>query len=264
MSRNSLKSVCRLINSVQQEIPIEKQFLGDLKRSIELTDKANSRKPSQTYKPSSMNCIRNMYYQRTGAEVIDEPNAVLIGICETGTDRHKRVQDAISHMKDNGIDCEYIDVEKYIKSRNIAYIKVVSKEDYETKLWCEKLQMSFMCDGIIRYKSKYYIIEIKTESAYKWTDRKGVAEVHKNQATAYSMSIGIDDVIFIYISRDTCDMKTFIYTPTPEEKDELQSKIMMCEKYVHRQELPPKPIDITSKTCQYCGYKELCNAERVE
>ena len=60
MSRNSLKSVCRLIQSIKEEIPIEKQFVEDLKRSIELNDKKESRKPSQTYKPCSMNCLRNM------------------------------------------------------------------------------------------------------------------------------------------------------------------------------------------------------------
>ena len=140
MSRNSLKSVCRLIQSIKEEIPIEKQFVEDLKRSIELNDKKESRKPSQTYKPSSMNCLRNMYYQRIGIEPESESNAVLIGICESGTDRHERVQEAVSRMKENNIDCEYIDVSEYIKQRELTDLEIVSKQGYETKLFHKKIK----------------------------------------------------------------------------------------------------------------------------
>ena len=68
MARNSLKNVFRLIEQTQVEVPIEQQFLADLERSIEIQSKKDSRVPSQTYKPSSMHCIRNMYFQVTGAE----------------------------------------------------------------------------------------------------------------------------------------------------------------------------------------------------
>ena len=65
MARNSLKNVCRLIDVANSNLPVEQSFLADLKRSIEITDERGSHKPSQSYKPSSMNCIRNMYYQIT-------------------------------------------------------------------------------------------------------------------------------------------------------------------------------------------------------
>ena len=65
MSRNSLKSVMRLIDVANNELPIEQEFLQDLKNSIE---KYNNQpyKPSQTIKPSSMNCCRNIVYQVIG------------------------------------------------------------------------------------------------------------------------------------------------------------------------------------------------------
>jgi hypothetical protein len=68
MARNSLKGVCKLIDQANEKLSPEQSFLADLKRSIEMTADEERRKPSQTYKPSSMKCIRNMYYQRTGAE----------------------------------------------------------------------------------------------------------------------------------------------------------------------------------------------------
>ena len=136
MSRNSLKSVCRLIQSIKEEIPIEKQFVEDLKRSIELNDKKESRKPSQTYKPSSMNCLRNMYYQRIGIEPESESNAVLIGICESGTDRHERVQEAISRMKENNIEPKKMQIiyPKQGKSANLLLIEGVKNGKSSLKI----------------------------------------------------------------------------------------------------------------------------------
>lgn len=259
MARNSLKNVFRLIDEAKQLQSVEQSFLSDLKRSIELTDEKNSRKPSQTYKPSSMNCIRNMYFQVTGQEP-DKANssACLVGICESGTDRHERVQNAVSHMKDNGIDCEYVDVAKFVKSRNLDYLEVVSKQGHETKLYHKTLNMSFLCDGIIRYKGKYYILEIKTESIYKWQNRHGVNEAHHNQATAYSTALGIDEVIFLYINRDNTDMKSFLFTVTDSMKAELVGKIEKCDEYVKNLTCPPKPENADNKMCQYCSYRNSC------
>jgi hypothetical protein len=81
MARNSLKNVMHLIDVANQNIPVEQMFLSDLKRSIELTDEKESRPPSKTYKPSSMNCERQMYYQVIGAEQ-DKGNSnyCLVGI----------------------------------------------------------------------------------------------------------------------------------------------------------------------------------------
>lgn len=259
MARNSLKNVFRLIDEAKQSQSVEQSFLSDLKRSIELTDEKNSRKPSQTYKPSSMNCIRGMYFQVTGQEP-DKSNssACLVGICESGTDRHERIQNAVSHMKDNGIDCEYVDVAKYVKSRNLDYLEIVSKQGYETKLYHKTLNMSFLCDGIIRYKGKYYILEIKTESIYKWQNRHSVNEAHHNQATAYSTALGIDDVIFLYINRDNTDMKAFLFSVTDDMKAELVGKIETCDEYVKKLSCPPKPENADNKMCQYCSYRNSC------
>jgi hypothetical protein len=79
VARNSLKNVCRLIDVANEKLSPEQSFLADLKRSIELTDKeyAADHKPSQSYKPSSMNCIRNMYYQVLGVE--PDPVQLLYG-----------------------------------------------------------------------------------------------------------------------------------------------------------------------------------------
>ena len=262
--RQSLKNICRLIESVQEELPLEQAFLGDLKRSIELTAKADSREPSKTYKPSSLTCIRNMYYQVMGYEQ-DEGTSpyTLVGICNSGSDIHERVQTYVSRMKENGIDCEYVDVAEFVKSRGLDEdIDIVSKQGMETKLYHKKYNMSFLCDGIIRYRGKYYILELKTESAYKWQGRQGVDPKHYKQGTAYSIAFEIPQVIFVYINRDILDMKAFVFEPTGEMKADLVGSIEQCNEYVNRKQVPPKPADVPKSSCEYCSYRGTCRKER--
>ena len=266
MARNSLKNVCRLIEQAKEELSPEQAFLSDLKRSIEVESRKGARKPSQTYKPSSMNCIRNMYYQLIGAEPdVGDESYCMIGICNSGSDIHIRIQSAVEKMKENGMDCEYVDVAQFIKSRKTdeKLDDLVIREKYgaETKLYHKRLNMSFMCDGIIRYKGHYYILEIKTEMGMKWNKRDAVDPKHYAQGTAYSIAFNLPDVMFLYISRDLLDMKAYIFTPTDDMKNELVDKIMTCDNYVKQQQIPPKPEDLSKRTCEYCSYKTICRSE---
>lgn len=262
MARNSLKNVIRLIDSVKETLPPEQDFLNDLKRSIEITADKDQRLPSKTYKPSGMNCIRSSYYQVSGVQPDpSSSNYTSVGICNSGTDIHVRVQTAVDQMKDNGIECEYIDVADFVRSRNLTDLEIVSKQGVETKLYHKKFNMSFMCDGIIRYKGHYYILELKTENSYKFMNRKDVDPSHHHQATAYSLAFGLDQVLFVYISRDVLDMKAFMFNVTNEMKESLVGYIEECDGYVSRMIPPPKPEDIAKKTCTYCMYKSQCKKD---
>ena len=267
MARNVLRNISRLIEESQKDVPIEQSFLADLKRSIELQDKKESRPPSQTYKPSSMNCIRNMYYQVIGVDQDSETNGYsIIGICNAGSDIHQRIQQAVIDMKSNGMDCEYINVAEFVRQRDLDYLDIVAEPDfengnYETKLFHKNLNMSFLCDGIIRYQGKYFILELKTESAYKFISRKGVDEKHYNQGISYSIAFGLDEVIFVYISRDVLDMKAYLFKPTAEQKQDLLGRISTCDTYVNQGKIPPKPDNAGPKLCSYCAYKTRCKGD---
>lgn len=259
MGKQTLKSIHSLIDMAVKEAPVQDQFLQDLKASIEKMDAKESRMPSKTYKPSSMTCIRNMYFQVTGTLPDEERgNYCLVGICESGTDRHERLQLAVSNMKNIGIDCEYIDVADYVKEHNLDYLEIKGKSGFETKLYHKSLNISFLCDGIIKYKGNYYILEIKTETIYKWQTRDKVADEHLNQATTYAACLGINNVLFLYENRDNCDKKAFILSVTDEMKTELLGKIEECDGYVSRLIIPPKPKDVPKKSCNYCNYKSAC------
>lgn len=262
MARNSLKSVFNLIESAKDMLTPEQSFLNDFKYSMELDADKSNRKPSKTYKPSSMHCIRNMYYQIVGADIDEgKSNYSFVGICNQGSDIHERVQATVLGMKENGIDCEYVDVADFIKQRKIKDITIVGKSGMETKLRHDKLNLSFMCDGIIKYKNHYYILEIKTETVNKWWKRNGVDENHYHQATAYSIALGLNDVIFLYINRDVFDIKAYMFTPTDDMKFDLISLIEDCDHFVSLKQVPPKPDNINKKSCQYCGYATQCKKD---
>lgn len=264
MARN-LKNIARLIDVANDTKSIEEQFLSDLKRSIELTAKKESRQPSQTYKPSGMNCIRSMYYQVMGVECIDEPNFTNIGICASGSDIHERIQQAVIDMQSNGMDCEYINVAEYVRSRDLLDIDIVAEPDfengrYETKLYNRKYNMSFLCDGIIRYKSKYYILELKTEASFKWQTRSAVDPKHYKQGIAYSLNLELNEVIFVYINRDVLDMKAFMFEVNDDMRQSLIDLVTECQGYVDRKIVPPKP-DMGKYGCRFCGYKSICDKD---
>ena len=261
MSRKSLKNVARLIQTAKEVLPVEQEFLNDLKRSIEIHADSGNRKPSKTYKPSSMNCIRASYYQLTEADCDEAASSYIgVGIVNSGSDIHVRIQTAVSQMLEVGMDCEYVNVANFVRQRGLDYLYIVSTQGMETKLYHKDLNISFLCDGIIKYKNHYYILELKTETSSKFFSRKGVDEKHYNQATAYSMALGLPEVIFVYISRDTLDMKSFLFVPTDEMKQNLIGYIEECDGYVKRMITPPKP-EVDKRVCQYCGYKTQCRKD---
>lgn len=263
--QGSLKNIHNLIKAAVQELPIEEQFLQDLKFGIEKLHEKETRAPSRSYKPSSLNCSRNMYFQIKGEKRDEERmSSCLIGIVQSGSDRHDKIQEATSKLKDLGIDCTYVDVAEYVQSRNLTHLEIVSRQGYETKLLNRDLNLSFLCDGIIRYRGRYYILEIKTETISKWQNRNAVAEEHINQGTAYATCFNINQIIFLYENRDNCDKKAYLLDITEEMKQErVIKKIKECDKYVAISVPPPILKTITRKDCQYCNYKTACQRAGV-
>lgn len=259
MAKGSLKNIHRLIGVATTQAPINEQFLLDLTSGIERLDQASGRKPSKSYKPSSMVCIRNMYFQKTGTDDDGErSSSQLIGMGQSGSSRHDSLQSTIAKLKDIGVDCEYIDVADYVEANQLTHLTIVSKQGNETKLFHKGLCISFLCDGIIKYKGKYYILEIKTETMHKFIGRQDVAEEHHIQGITYSLCTGINDVMFLYENRDSCDKKAYLFHVSDKQKFEVVNRIEECDSYVNKLIPPPKPTDIPKKTCTYCKYKKAC------
>lgn len=236
-------------------------------------------KPSIYYKPSSLVCLRQMYFTRKGIDPEGEyKTASGIGILESGTDRHDRIQHVLDAMKNLGMEFEYIDVETYVKEHNLADIEIIEKKGMETKCFNKRYNMSFLTDGIIKYipENKYFIFEFKTEISQKFQTREHEEVIHQSQAACYALNFGIPDTLFVYEDRNFCNHKAFHYHVTEEDKKfKVTDKIEKVEKYLKEDKVPPKitnkDIDPnyvggqdrvtgpSAKICQYCKFKEHCN-----
>ncbi len=270
-NKSALANLHRMIQESQKEMPTEASFLADLKRSVEMEeDNKTKRKlegkiilPSQSYKPSSMNCIRNMYYQMTAEPILQSPRSyAMTRIAESGTAAHRDLQRHIMRMKDNGMQCDYIYVPDYIHSFALNHLEILTlptEDEPETKLWDTRYNIRFKCDGIIRYKSNYYILEIKTETSKKNMLRKQVEDKHIRQACSYSLSLGINNVIFLYEGRDFCEAKSYLFPVTNAMREEyVINPINECNHYIEIKTIPPKPINAGNALCQYCDYIQSC------
>lgn len=254
-----LNNLAKLICSMVKQDSVESKFLQDLTRTIERSQEDFM--PSPYYKPSSIGgCMRNMYYQIVQAPLDNTPTDYsFAGICECGTARHEVLQTYVSKMADFGYDCKWEDVEEVVNKLKPEGTKVLKKSGMETKCFNEIYNLRFLCDGIISIGGEYYILEIKTESTYKFNSHEDAYPAHKMQATCYSIALGIDKVIFLYEDRDVLRKKTYLVNVTDEMKRDVIDKIMDCDNYVDDQVPPPKEAD--TKNCQYCKYKRQCRED---
>jgi CRISPR/Cas system-associated exonuclease Cas4 (RecB family) len=276
MSRNSLGNLHKLIAVTRADtqvneksaLPLEVMFLNSLEQTITL-ENTKPNKSSTYYKPSSMNCLRNMYYGVKGAlkgDILEPMKTNVIGICESGTDRHKRIQSYITKMNEKGFSWEYLDVAKYIEENKLTHLEVKEnyhkdeEDNFETLLVDKELNMILSMDGLLKYNGTEIIgFEYKTESDSTWVNRTDINEDHKNQAFAYASRLGIDRIIFVYENRNNCFKKSYMLNITKENKDYIINRVNDCEKYVKNNTLPPKTDN--KKTCYFCKYKDICDKD---
>lgn len=253
------KTLINLIKDKVDTLPPEQSFLSDLKATVSACNPP--RKRSAHVKPSSLNCLRLIYFDKIQAPIdayITEYSSQRI--CETGTNSHEAIQYYVTQMKVHGKDCTYIDVEQFVKERGLTYLEIKRKSGFETHLYDTRYDISFLCDGIILYKGNYYILEIKTETDLKGMDREGADPSHRRQSICYSLSLGINKVMWLYEERNFCVPKTFLTTVTEQERVQLIMDLEFVEQCV--KDLNPPPKCTSRKYCQYCNYKTICKQFR--
>lgn len=258
------KRLGKLIVAATRSLPINKIFAADVMKAIELIELKGERTPSPYYKPSSMNCLRQMFFMRVGQtpDVIPtEYNSV--GMADTGTHRHVFIQEVLIKMEELGFDWRYIDVAEYIQMKQrqgkCLDIEVKEKHGAETHLVHKALNISFMCDGVLQHipTGEYYLFEFKNQISFKYADKMAVDPEHENQVTCYCMCLDLDKALVLYENRDNCMLTCpEVYEVTQEQKQKIVDLLLECESYVEKLVPPPKPEN--TKACKWCKYKSSC------
>lgn len=270
---NTRRKLGKLVTASAKKQPLNKAFLTDVMSAIEALDRKGRRMPSRTYKPSSMVCMRQMYYMVTG-EKPDESRTdyASVGMADTGTRRHVAIQEAISAMAELGYEWKYLDVEEYIREKQAhgkcLDIQVVGKRGVETQLRHKALNISFMCDGIVRHipSGEDFLFEFKNQISFKYShddkdkgavSKSHVDEAHEDQVCTYCMALDLERALVLYENRDNCNLECpEVFEVTPEMKQARVDKILECDSYVERQVPPPMHHD--KKPCRWCNYQTSC------
>lgn len=225
--------------------------------------------PSQStkanVKPSKIGCDRQMFYILTNAKAdkvsTTDPKMTLIQ--HVGTFIHEEVQTALSQLHTERI--QWVDPHEVLKlaeekglHTSIVETTHDSKSKYELHLYNSEWDISFQCDGFLRLDGKLYILEIKSEEHMKNMKRIGPEPQHEEQASCYSLCLGIEDVLFIYINRNYMSAKPYYFRVLNEDRDIIKEKIIRVKKSVSSKLLPPRE---KCKSCQYCNYKTICKAD---
>lgn len=250
----------------QLEIPenntISKDFLEDIKLSIEKYIKQDYNGMSKTYKPSGLHCPRKCVFIRAGIpegeKVISYANS---GCAETGSIRHEYIQNILLRMT-NDSNWSYENVADYIENKHkegkCLDVTVGEQQGVETHLYNNRLHLSFLCDGIVKYKptGEYYLFEFKNKTSSKAKECDIFPEEHLLQVICYCLNLDLSKVLLLVENRDTCELIIPpLFEVTDEMKKQLEQNLLYYEDCVNKQIVPNKPENIN---CKFCSYQEIC------
>lgn len=242
-----------------ESLTIGKLFTDDLISTMEKLADEKPYLPSTYFSPSSMQCERQMWFKAKGVKPDKKKsNYIGLGITEVGNARHEAIQKALE--KSDLI--EWIDIGEYAK-KYAPHLEVGEKTDGEYPLRDIENNLSFRCDGLIRFMGELYILEIKTESVKLHEQRNGINKAHLTQGVTYSLALGVNKVMYLYESRDIPRKKAFVLDLNTKQgqemKDEVQRRIDYVLWAVKENESPKRYQERYSVgACKYCNWKKTC------
>lgn len=221
-----------------------------------------ARPPSKTINPSSFyKCKRQLYYK-----LLDFPqNAKIFArgqrILGVGTALHEYIQEDVLMQMD---EIELIPHEELLMygAEGVEIIKEHNAPDMEVKArdyrFTKKYPLSYMVDGAFYYKNISYLFEFKTMNTKEFEYLIEPKKEHIAQGSLYALSIGIPRVMFVYMNKNTQDLKSYIITYTDDQLSWTKDRLTDLERSVLNLELPDEE---ECQNCRYCPYKAFCNKD---
>lgn len=214
-------------------------FLDEYERLLdERIRLEESRQPSKTFAPSQLRCKRISWFRLRGVEPEVSPiaNRGLQFTATIGTAIHEAIQSNLkSYLGD-----DWIDVEDYLKSKSLSFEYNCTTSGYETQVEIKNPPVKFAPDGIIRYKGKLMLLEIKSSEYTSFEKLSAPKPQHINQIMTYGTLLDLDSAFVLYVDRQYGNYKCFEVTITDEDRTsvlEMFNEVMRC---VDANIAPPK------------------------
>lgn len=214
-----------------------------------------ARPKSKTFAPSGIRCKRKSWFRLRGAEPdkLPEPDTVMDFTAVIGTAIHKYVQSKLSKV----LGAEWVEVEDYLREFPIPYKYSLTKTEYETQVEIADPPIRFACDGIIKIRGIYYLLEIKSSDYESWRNLSGPKEHHLDQIENYSTILNIPHVLTLYVDRLYGGMKAYEYTVS----ENIMSSAKQGMAYVQQMAaacIAPERLPAGDYMCSNCEYKLKC------
>jgi hypothetical protein len=256
-------SFAKRVNKLGKSDSFEQMFLNAYDSSIKAKNKPRVSRPN--IKPSKAGCIRQMFYILAEYPVVSkdsvQPDMYLIQ--QEGIAMHSVTQELLSNAKEQGI--EFLDPVKEIEKAQQMGINTVvrrSKHDgdnpYEVTCYNEDYDLSFKFDGTVTFMHKKLILEIKNEDHFKFMKRTSPEPDHVFQGTFYSIGVGINYILFLYINRNYQKRKVYVVEITDDMRAEQINRIKIAK---FCKEFKIVPAKTKHKGCTYCGHKSQCKED---
>lgn len=259
----SIKNIREILAERSEDLKkYEDKFLDRYRDALLKNDLEHEQKvPTDYFRPSSLGggCKRMLYFQRKGVpkeerDIKDEWTYNIVGICDSGTDRHERIQKIVSKME--GV--ETLDIAEIVNEANMCGVNTEvigwNKEHTECRCKNEDLGIYFQPDGAFKFDGKECLLEIKTINTFQFKKLLNPKPEHLRQATLYAMGLNMKYVLFLYEERNFTQHKLFLVEITDELRGEMLDKIEDINKHLSEGKVPPKEED----KCTYCDYKKKC------
>lgn len=239
----SLVDVTEKIMDVLDAITEGKERDEIFKRFFEFYDVFTAPAPRAggVFHPSQLldGCERAMYYDLHGDAPTERrtPNpAQLQRTFDVGTWYHTYVQNILYN---NGI------LEQ-------AEVPVFNKERY----------INGSADGVIKawVFGEKAVLEIKTMNSFTYSKAIFAPfKKHVFQASIYARELGIRKILFLYINKDTSEMKDFLVDVDKEELEKADGIMDRVIEAVEKEEAPKRKCKVaTSETACSCVFRSLC------
>lgn len=237
-------------------------FLKDYENTIIDNELKNWKREHSNYiVASSFRCERVQYFRLRGVEP-DNINTFSITdsfIKSMGDSIHYNVQKNLRSLS----SFKFVSVEDYLKKFPIHYkYELEISDNYmETKIRIldENLPVQMSCDGILEYKNRYYILEIKSSEYSSWGNLTNPKPEHIDQIKMYSAILGIKDALAFYVERQYGGLKCFELNFKQNEIDSVYDRINKIVDCVNKN-ICPEPLNKNDSWCKpnRCIYFNTC------
>lgn len=221
---------------------------------VESILEGESSTPSRTFAPSQIRCRRISWFRLRGA-VPEKELAVdrtLNFTAKVGTACHQTIQEILSKK----LGADWIDPEEYLKKADLPYKYECNKNGMETQIEIfEPVPIKFAPDGIIFWKGKYWLLEIKTSEYSSFENLNAPKPHHIDQIKCYGTLLNIRNVLFLYQDRVYGSFKCYEVTLTDDDMKQMWDMFKEVQDCVKQNIAPPKlpkgDIWCTPSRCRY-------------